>query len=303
MRYFISYYNYVNNSKLSKDINTNSIELKLVTKSNDNYSINSVIDVVEKISDFNSYIKDVGLDHFIKFVEKERDNIEFMIELSSEEASMIHPAFLKRFKDNNFVNQDKKIRLLEKDVVDLMNTKEFTNGKFIYLNHSDDDLYELSIAPKNDGNYKLGEGKYFYTEIDRTLDKYDDKVLEIELSTKNKYSLKKHKMIVIDSVGQDRLIGLSVEACSFYYKECLKDRAIYIKEYDEKSHIYPNLIPNSKKAFIMEDESIDSLLHNSLITPLFKYINIYELVDGVYKKTSLQEYVKNNRYYVKKPNN
>ena len=303
MRYFISYYNLVNNSDLKKDINTNTKELKIVSKSENNYTINSIEKVVKEIANFDSYIDNVGLDKFIKLVEKERDNIEFMIELSSEEANKIHPVFLKRFKDNEFINNDKKIKLLEKDVVDLMNTKEFTSGRFIYLNKSDDESYELSINPKNETDYSIGEGKYFYTEIDRTVEKYEDKVLEIELTSKNKYMLKRHRMLVIDSVGRDRLIGLSREAYTFYYRECLNDKIIYIKEYEEKSFIYPNLIPNSKKGFIIENENIDTLLHNSFIEPLFKYINIYELVDGVYKKTSLQEYVKNNRYYVKTPNN
>ena len=297
MRYFISYYNLINNSNLKKDISVSSNELKLVFNKNGKYFIESITSFVNSISE---------LDTFIKKIESKRDNVEFLVELTSDEAKEVHPIFLKRFDNNNFVNSNKTIRLLDNSVVDYMDSKEFSNGRYINLKSSSDDLFLLSInnSNKSTRDLKIGEGEYFYTEIDRTIEKYNDKVVEIECVDRNKYKIKKHKLLVIDSIGQDRLIGASGDAIKFLYKSCFISKPIYIKEDENESHIYTKYVNDAKKAYVLKEENIDTLIFNNNIRTLFKYINIYELKNDIYKKIPLETYINEKGYkYTKKPSN
>ena len=298
MRYFITYDNYINNSDLDKKVDAYSEDIKLIhKKKNGKYIIEPLIFFTKN---------KLELDSFIKEVEKKRDNISFMIELTSEEAKKVHPIFLKRFDNDKLINPDNSIKLFERDVVDYMDSKEFYNGRFINLESTKDDLYKLSIKSvnKKSEHMDIGEGEYFYSEIDRTLEKYSDKVVEIELVSRNKYKIKKHRLLIIDSVGQDRLVGLSKDVFQFLYKVFFNSKPVYIKDEEYKSIITTKRTPNYKKAYIIKDENIDTLIFNNNIKAIFKYINIYELVDGVYKKTSLESYINENIHkYTKKPSN
>lgn len=299
MRYFISYENLVNNSELEKEVNVFSEELKLVYKKNDEKYL------IEPLTYFTR--NKLELSDFIKEVEEKRKDITFMVELTEDEAKKVHPIFLKRFNNNVLLNPDKTIRLLDKNVANFMDYKELSNGRYIYLKSNDNNTYTLSLKEQNIKRKKdsnIGEGEYFYTEVERTIEKYSDKVTEIENISRNTYKIKKHKMIVIDSIGQDRVIGLSRGTYSFLYRVCFDSKPIYIKEKDEDYVIYSHIVNNSKKAYILENNNLSSLIYDSAIKPLFKYINIYELVDGVYKRIPLQEYINENILeYTKKPSN
>ena len=296
MRYFISYENLINNSELDKDITIHSEELKLVhKKKNGEY-------LIEPLVNFTS--NKLELDSFIKSVEEKRKNITFMVELTSEEAKKVHPIFLKRFKDNKLLNEDKYIKLLDKDVITFMDYKEVISGRHIYLNSINNNEFNLSITKpdKSIYEYNIGEGEYFYTEVERTLEKYSDKIIEIENIDKNKYKLHRHKLLVIDSIGKDRVIGLGRETYAFLYRVCFESKPVYIEEDDNNYKIYTSVENNTKKAYILENQNLSNIIYDSAVQPLFKYINIYELEDGVYKKTPLQTYIKEYKY-TKKPSN
>ena len=296
MRYFISYENLIKNSSLDKNVDIFDESLKLVYKTKKGKYIIKPLLVFTK--------NKLEIDSFIKEVEEKRKNITFMVELTNEEAKEIHPIFLKRFEGDKLLNPDEKIRLLEKDVVDDMTSKEFSNGRFINLKSIGDNLYKLSINSSNKSirDLSIGEGEYFYTEIDRTIDKYKDKVIEIELVDRNKYKINNYKLLLIDSIGQDRLIGASREIYKYLYKVYLDSKPLYINEKDGNITINNKRDEYSKKVYILKDETIDSIIYNSNIRSLFKYINILEYKNGAYKNTSLESYIKEKKY-IKKPSN
>ena len=296
MRYFISYQNFVNNSEFEKKLDIFSPELKLVHKKNNGEYL------IEPLLTFTK--NKLELDSFIKEVEERKKDITFMVELTEKEAGKVHPIFLKRFKDNKLLNDDKTIKLLDKEVVKFMDYKEISNGRYINLKSINGNSFVLTTkgTKKSNRENNIGEGEYFYTEVERTIAKYNDKITEIEEISRDTYKLKKHKMIVIDSIGQDRVIGLSKDTYSFLYRVCFESKPIYIKEDDEDFKIYSNRVNNSKKAYILENQNLSTLMYDSSIKPLFKYINIYELDNGVYKKTPIQEYINLNILeYTKKP--
>ena len=59
-----------------------------------------------------------------------------------------------------------------------------------------------------------------------------------------------------------------------------------------------------KKGYIITQD-INTILYDSAIGPLLKYINVYVLVNGSYKKVSFYDYLEDKDIlkYIKKPNN
>lgn len=298
MRYFISYENYKNNSKLSKNIDLSSDELKLVYDKGDNeYIIKPLYLFTDEISD---------LDSFIKETEEKRKNLFFMIELTEKEAKEVHPIFLKRFKDNKLTNPDKIIKLLRYDseIINKMTYKEDEKVKSINLVSTEKNILSLSLdkSKKTRKERRIGEGEYLYTEANRILEKFSDYTIEIEEVERNKYKLKNYKIIGIDSIGRDRLIGSSRELCEFYYNICHNSKILYVNEEDYNCYITDKKDNISKKIFVLDNSIMPELLTSNYLDDLNKYINIYELKDSHYKKIPFVEYKKELKY-TKKPSN
>ena len=303
MRYFISYDNYKNNSSLNKNIDIFSNELNAIyDKGDDNYIIRPLKELLDSMHDLHT-VNDI--DKFIEKTEKKRKKISFMIELSLEEANKVHPIFLKRFKESKLTNPDKTIKLLELDSYTIKSLKREEEEYLKSINLESvlygSDLLELSINEINKPKkyYNIGEGEYYYTEKEKLLDKFKNYIVEIEEVDRNKYKLKQHKLITIDSIGRDRLIGLSREVCEFYYKICNESKVLYI---DEDDNIIINDIKDEtkKKVFVLDKDMIPYLINNDYLDVLYKYVNIYELKDSNYTKIPFEKYKKELKY-IKKP--
>ena len=298
MRYFISYYNLKNNCKLDKKVDINSDDLKLLyDKGEEEFIIKPLYLFAENVND---------LDEFIKKTEEARDNLHFMVELTEEEAGKVHPIFLKRFKDNKLTNRDKTIKLLQidNDIYNRMTYEEEEKVKSIYLKCNEDKSLSISLETirKDKKSRGIGEGEYYYTESNRILDKYNDNIIEIEETNRRKYKLKKYKVIGIDSVGRDRLIGLSREVCAFYYSICHNSKILYVDEEDNNCLISSKKDDSSKKIFVLDNNIMPLLITSNDLDILNKYINIYELNGSCYKRIPFNEYKKELKY-IKKPSN
>ena len=244
-----------------------------------------------------------------------------MVKLDEDELKSINPIFIKQFEtddDRNFKLKLSKIKLINYNCFTNMNTKEINSGDihdFISLSHifSSDDSVSLNVI--NDVNIfdkrqnlkrkGLGSDIYFYTTDEELLDRYRDDITVLEEKELDVFKITNHKLFVIDSIPQERVYDLSNDSFRFLYKICNNSLPIYIDEvlYD-KYEIYVNKgNKKTKKAYLITDYNVKNLICDSSILPFLKYIYVYELKNGTYVKTNIEDYMKEKDIlkYIKKP--
>ena len=302
-RYFMSYNDYINNGKiLDKNVDIHSDDMKLFKKcGNGEYIVEPLIYFFEYSENYFEYIE---------HLQRKRPNISFMIELTQDEAISI-PKFLVKTFDNVSLNrlkeikQDKEIELLEYDVMDEISFDDIEKGRKVLVHKINNDSYQLNIF--DDFNFKINayaiaEGVYFYTEDKRVLDRFRYKTTTFEKDKNDQYKLNHHRLIIIDSIGEDRISDHDSNTYKYLYSIYNTSKVVYIINDGNQYGLLTIKSPLAKKGFIL-NESIDNIISNPLLEPLYKYINIYELKNGKYEKISLEDY-KNKHIlkYIKKPN-
>lgn len=314
IKYFISYKNLMNDNKLNKVFDIYSPELKIVKKNKDNTYR------VEPILYFNGYAKDV-----ISLANKITSNnrgISLMVELTKEEIKDINPLFVKKMEtkdDKKFKlsnEQEREIKLINYNCFTNMTSVEINSSKFhkIVIVENVGGKNKRSISVLNDYNFfekredllksGLGNDIYFYTDDEIILERYKDDLTIFKEIDFDEYELNSQRLLVIDSIPQERLYDVNTSTMRLLYQICNNSIPINISENEDKYDISINkLDKRNKKAYLITRFNIKNLLYDTSILPLLKYINIFELDNGSYKKINIEDYMKDRDTlkYIKKP--
>ena len=314
IRYFISYKTLIEDDKLEMDLDLFSPELVIIKKNKDgNYR-------VEPILYFNGYRKDL-ISYADKITQNKKD-VSLMVELSEDDAKKINSLYLKKFE--TFDGENKSLlRLLDKDNKEIkfisyncyknMSIKDIENGCLVLLENSHRGNLSIKIL-KNKFSIDrkkiicsgIGNDIYFYTDDEEVLSKYEDEITELKMSELDLYNITKQKLVVIDSIPQDRLNDLNDSSLRALYEICNSSIPIFITEKDNMYNISLSKVDrSSKKGYMIVDFNIQNLMCDSLLFPLLKYINIYILENGSYEKINIEDYMKERDIlkYIKKPIN
>ena len=303
IKYFISYKNLMNDNKLNKVFDIYSPELKIVKKNKDNTYR------VEPILYFNGYAKDV-----ISLANKITSNnrgISLMVELTKEEIKDINPLFVKKMEtkdDKKFKlsnEQEREIKLINYNCFTNMTSVEINSSKFhkIVIVENVGGKNKRSISVLNDYNFfekredllksGLGNDIYFYTDDEIILERYKDDLTIFKEIDFDEYELNSQRLLVIDSIPQERLYDVNTSTMRLLYQICNNSIPINISENEDKYDISINkLDKRNKKAYLITRFNIKNLLYDTSILPLLKYINIFELDNGSYKKINIEDYMK-----------
>lgn len=312
IRYFVSYKNLTEDVKLEMDLN--SPELVLIKKNkNGNFR-------VEPILYFNGYRQDLVF--YADKLTQSKKGIYLMVELNETEVKKINPLYLKVFEtlddeeNKNILKERNKeeIKLINYNCYRNMTVKELDLGFIVLVNSiPNNDKVSIKVVDNNFSfeNIKnilstgLGNGIYFYTEDEELLEKYQDDITllkEIDIDT---YKITSHKIIVIDSISQDRVYDLNNSSLRSLYEICNSSIPINISENEDSTYdIYLHRgDKKNKKAYRIVNFDIQNLICDSLLVPLLKYIYVYELKDGHYIKIHIEDYMKDKDIlkYIKKP--
>lgn len=309
IKYFISYKNLINDNVIDKDVDIFKEEFKILKKVNGNEYVEL------PLLYFLGYKTD--LLPFISKVEHRKKNIRFMVELTSEEASKFNPLLINRYETNG----NKLKRIYDKDKVELidfntllnMNADEISKGYMVLLTENNG-RYEIESVNKeelykNINKYRLDikdnnllSDIYFYTNDKDLLDKYNLKKVSL-LSTRFGYRPLNYNILTIDSISQNRIIDFLPNTYIGFVSISNNALPVYIKD-DNGYSISTKISDGSIKAYMIIDRNIETIMHNSYLMPLFKYINIYEYKDGRYIKRNIEEYITYSKElkYIRKEN-
>ena len=313
MKYFISYEDLLENNKLNRDINFDSKELHIIRKD----KLNKIrIESLNKFSEFkNSFDKLVQNNNY----KKKRI---LLVELSEEEKDLFDPLLIKVYKkleDGSFekvFNNKNIISLINFSAVINMKPSELESGNFVALMPcvSNPNKMYISLDRENEleirkrrqvlNNLELGCDIYFHTTDETLLEKYKDFITKVKEKDFKTYELVEHKVFVIDSLSQDRMIDWTYSTLNLVDSLCYNSIPVNIIRDDDRYKLnIHELDSKEQKGYIITRE-FDTILYNSAILPILKYINVFELVNGSYKKISIHEYLeeKNILKYIKKPN-
>lgn len=310
LRYFISYKTLIEDDKLEMDLDLFSPELVIIRKNKDgNYR-------VEPILYFNGYRRDL-VSYADKITQNKKD-VSLMVELTEEDAKKINFLYLKKFETMDDENknhlkllEDKEIKLISYNCYKNMSNKDIEDGYLVLLEKSYRDKLsirilsdEYSVDRKKLICSGIGSDIYFYTEDEEVLEKYADEITAIKSCELDLYELTKQKVVVIDSISQDRVNDLNDSSLRALYELCNSSRPIYITEKDNFYNITFNKVDRySKKGYMIVDFNIQNIMCDSLLLPLLKYINIYILENDSYEKINIEDYMKEKDIlkYIKKP--
>ena len=310
IRYFISYKTLIEDERLEMELDLFSPELVIIKKNKDgNYR-------VEPILYFNGYRRDL-VSYADKITQNKKD-VSLMVELNEITAKKINSLYLKKFETMDDENknhlkllEDKEIKLISYNCYKNMSNKDIEDGYLVLLEKfyrnklgirilSD----EYSVDRKKLICSRIGSDIYFYTEDEEVLERYDDELTEIKSCELNLYELVKQKVVVIDSISQDRVNDLNDSSLRALYELCNSSMPIFITENNNLYDITFNKVDrSSKKGYMIVDFNIQNLMCDSLLLPLLKYINIYILENGSYEKINIEDYMKEKDIlkYIKKP--
>ena len=310
LRYFISYKSLIEYYKLEMDLDLFSPELVIIKKNKDgNYR-------VEPILYFNGYRRDL-VSYADKITQNKKD-VSLMVELTEEDAKKINFLYLKKFETMDDENKnhlklldDKEIKLISYNCYKNMSNKDIENGYLVLLEKSYRDKLsirilsdEYSVDRKKLICSGIGSDIYFYTEDEEVLEKYVDEITVIKSCELDLYELTKQKVVVIDSISQDRVNDLNDSSLRALYELCNSSIPIYITEKDNFYNITFNKVDRcSKNGYMIVDFNIQNIMCDSLLLPLLKYINIYILENDSYEKINIEDYMKEKDIlkYIKKP--
>lgn len=313
IKYFISYKDFINKNIIDKKIDMYSNELKIVKK----YKDGSII--VTPILYFKGYAENF-LDYADKFCNNKK-GISLMIELTKEEANKFDSLYIKKLStsdDIHFEMLSKEIKLINYSSFVDMSMKEVNKGnvhKTVSLVPIDGnyfevdfskDVYSRNIYEKRESlvSKRIGSDVYFYTDDEEILNKYEDDLTIIREVEDGIYELVNKKVFIIDSIPQNIVADMSNSTIKCLFDFCNKSITVNMIENDDNTYnLTTNIVRGEKKGYLFLGTKLNTILYNKSIIPLLKYINVYELCNGNYIKTNIEEYMNQNNTikYIKKP--
>ena len=306
MKYFIPYTQILKNKI---DVNEDKI---VIAKKNDKEEYSFI-----PIYAFGN-LKKNALDNF-KTIEKNK-NVEFMLEIDEKDKNKYNILNIKKYRRNS----RNKYILIKNDLINLINFNELNNmsidelnkGKIVIVKNDKkglkidtenniinmkESINELRLNLKNNN---IVNDIYFYTDDENLLLKYKDNITSLKEKDNDRYEVIKHKIFIIDSISIDRIRDIDYKSYNLLEQLCFNSIQVYYgSDYNDKYEV--KLKKNNeyqKKGYLITRSNLNSIFYNSSLTSLFKYINVFVLVDGYYNKISIEEYLKDKNIlkYIKK---
>jgi len=315
VRYFINYEDLLENNVINKNINVYSHNLFIKKR----YKKGLVkFDNIPFSNDYN-----VNILNFARKLNYNKKGI-LMVELTSLEASKFDELLIKKYEvvENNICkkifNKDKEnIKLINfKDLINF-NEEELIKGTIISLMPCVSDkkyMYISSDRSKLSREYNVVERRnmllrenigcdiYFHTNDEELLERHKNNLTEIKEVSFSTYEIVKNKFFVLDSINNSDIIGFN--ANNYYCLDMLSlnSTPVYIENTIDGFKLSTKENNYNSKGYIINSIHLNTLLRNNSIEPLIRYINIYELDNGVYKKQNLEEYLREKKIlkYIKK---
>ena len=308
MRYFIDYEEYIKIKEQTDNL-LNEDKINLIKKTKDKTYI------IEPILYFNDYKNDILNNSTI--IKNNKKGIYLMVELNKNELKDYNPLLIKTFnkKNSRYELVENEIKLINYNTYLNLNSKELLSGenKFFVSVIIDKDNITLNKIDDNDyfKNRKkilknnIGSDIYFYTDDNNVLNRYENDLTIIEETEIDKYILTKHKIFTLDSIPQNKIYDFNSSSISFIYDVSNKSIPINVLELEdglfelslEKKDV------RSKKVYMIKDFDIKNIMCDSRIIPILKYLNVFEIENGKYKKINIEDYMKREDIlkYIKKP--
>jgi len=303
VRYFINYEDLVENNVINKNINIYSSNLFIKKK----YKKGLV--KFENILYFNDY--NINILNFAKKLNYNKKGI-LMVELTKEEADKFDNLLIKKYKNINdnicekIYNNGNQIKLIKFNDLINLSEEEIKKGTIIALMpcvNNKDYMYVSADRSKLSNEFNINERRnmllkegigcdiYFHTEDEELLERCSDNLTEIEEVDFSTYKINKNKLFVLDSINTNNIIGFN--SSNYYALDVLSSNSIpvYIENLSIGYKLSTSQDFYNSKGYIINSFYFDSLLKGSAINPLIKFINVYELENGIYKKTSLEDYL------------
>ena len=306
MKYFIPYTQILKNKI---DVNEDKI---VIAKKNDKEEYSFI-----PIYAFGNLKKNV-LDNF-KTIEKNK-NVEFMLEIDEKDKNKYNILNIKKYRKNS----RNKYILIKNDLINLINFNELNNmsidelnkGKIVIVKNDKkglkidtenniinmkESINELRLNLKNNN---IVNDIYFYTDDEDLLLKYKDNITSLKEKDNDRYEVIKHKIFIIDSISIDRIRDIDYKSYNLLEQLCFNSIQVYYgSDYNDKYEVKLKKDNEyQKKGYLITRSNLNSIFYNSSLTSLFKYINVFVLVDGYYTKISIEEYLKDKNIlkYIKK---
>lgn len=307
IRYFISYKEYTKQKETIDDS-----KIRIFKKNKDgSYRVDLIIY-------FSGYTKDIL--NYANKLEKNTKGIYIMVELLEEEIKDFNSLYIKKLESednkNYYISNDSnEIKLINYTTYVNMTNKEITSGNtncLVALTVDNDEKATIKVYNKD--NYYEHRNKilknnissdiYFYTDDEEILNRYKNDLTVIEEKELDTYKINKHKIFTIDSIPQERIYDLNASCIKFVYDVCDRSIPINITLLDDEFYkLSLDKGISSKKVYMITEFDIKNIMCDTRILPLLKYLNVFELDNGTYKKTNLEEYMKRENIlkYIKKP--
>ena len=208
--------------------------------------------------------------------------------------------------------EDKVIKLINYNCYKNMSLKDSEKGYLVLLENS----YRNNLCVRKFSSFNLerkniiisgiGNDVYFYTEDEDLIEKFEEDVTELKEKELDSYEIIKNRIIIIDSISQDRINDLNDSSLRALFELCNSSIPVYstLLEDDSYNLSLKGIDKSSKKGYMIVDFNIQTLMLDSLLIPLLRYINVYELENDSYKKTNIEDYMKERDIlkYIKRPN-
>ena len=305
VRYFINYEDLIENNVIDKNISLYSSCLFIKKKMKKG--------LVKFVPLFNYIGNNSNILNYVKKLNYSKKGL-LMVELSYDEMKEFDELLIKKYEpieDNVckkvFVKNDNTIKLINYKTLFNMNDDELSKGNIVVLMpcvSNNNYMYisgdrsrlarEYNINDRRDMLIKFGVGSdiYFHTKDEELLNLYKNDITEVKEIDFCKYEILNHKLFVLDSINNSDIIGFNAD--NYYCLDILSYNStpIFISESingyklntrDNKDYI--------KKGYIINSLYLERFLNNDALKPLIKYINVYELVDGIYKKIPLEKHL------------
>lgn len=315
VRYFISYEDLLENNMVNKTVTLYSSSLFIKKK----YKKGLVkFEHIHYYRDNNNSI--------LNYVRKLNYNKKglLMVELTKEEAEMFDELFVKKYEEIE-ENICKKIYDKDKENIKLINFRDLINfneeelGKgtivslmpcisnknYMYISADRSKLSrEYNIIERRNMLLResIGSDIYFHTNDEEMLERYKNNLTELKEVDFSTYEIVKNKLFILDSINNSDIIGFNSN--NYYCLDVLSlnSTPVYIENIIDGFKLSTKEDNYNSKGYIINSMHLNNLLRNNSIEPLIKYINIYELDKGVYKKQNLEEYLKEKKIlkYIRK---
>lgn len=219
-------------------------------------------------------------------------------------------------EDNTYEEvKDKYLSLINYNMFGMLSLKELNDGRIVILNKDKKyytiDLEENFISKRNINETRLNLKQkdvfcdmYFYTLNKSILNKYKDDITRLEVIDEYTYAIDNGKLFIIDSIDSSRIYDISNSSYGILRDLTMNSVPVFYDVDTNEVRLYRKS-DYDKKGYLIVKSNFKSLFYSNSIEPLMKYINLFEVDGGDYKKIGLEEYLKDKNIlkYIKKPNN